>query len=94
MIIDKAFDLSTVYSDAAQRLLAAEIHYTTEYEMALHLSDFFIRRNGNMYFDRKRVDAMKLYAADIFTQIFTLAESDTALQLRFLEEALSTLHVH
>lgn len=40
------------------RLLEAEIRYAIDYEMAVSVSDFLIRRTGLVYFDRPRAESL------------------------------------
>lgn len=39
-----------------ERLLQAQVEYAVEEEMAVHVTDFLIRRTGDLYFHRKRCE--------------------------------------
>ena len=51
--------------DPREKMILAELKYTTEFEMVLNPLDFFIRRTGRLYFDilsiEKHLEAVLLY---------------------------------
>ena len=57
LIIEKAYDFYNEFPIEKRYLvwLAAEIWYTTEYEMTVHLSDFLIRRTEKHIFHHKEI---------------------------------------
>ncbi len=64
IIIEKAFELYPMISDANHRILVAEIWYGVNYEMCNNLCDFLIRRTGRLYFERDTLGELMPKVAD------------------------------
>lgn len=56
-IVEQA--LTTKSSSGDESLIVAELGYCIDHEMVYHLSDFFVRRTGLIYFDIHRVQRWK-----------------------------------
>lgn len=52
-------------SDAAQRLLLAELDFSIQHEMTISLEDFFVRRTGLLYFDIEKISRHLQAAASL-----------------------------
>jgi glycerol-3-phosphate dehydrogenase len=63
--------------DRDQALIKTELDFTINQEMVLTPLDFFVRRTGMLYFDRRRLEKYSAVALDLFQKHF--AWSDTVL---------------
>lgn len=68
-IIEKAFEYYNEDKDTKRAWLKAEIWYVVNYEAAVKLTDYFIRRTGMIHFHIKDIEPIKLMAADIMQEL-------------------------
>lgn len=88
-IIENAYQLRQVYSDEQHlsRTLCAEIQYCRDFEMMTNLSDFMIRRTGNLYFNQLLSSESNLdIICEIIQQQFQLSENEIQMQRSFYLE--------
>jgi glycerol-3-phosphate dehydrogenase len=67
-IIDKAYELYTVYKNPQERIQVAELWYSIHYEMTTTLSDYLIRRTGRLYFERPSLEQWYSFLADVMAE--------------------------
>jgi glycerol-3-phosphate dehydrogenase len=78
-------------SDAALRMLRAELKFGMEHEMVTNPMDFFIRRTGRLYFD---IDSIRAYLNPVLDDLKKAFGYDADQILAFQEKMEEELDIH
>ena len=74
--------------DTKKAWLKAELAYVVEYEGALKLTDFFIRRTGMIHFNIKDIYPVKEMAADFMQELLNWDETTKSKNIEELDKEL------
>ncbi len=88
IITNKAFDYYNELKDTKKAWLKAELAYVVEYEGALKLTDFFIRRTGMIHFNIKDIYPVKEMAADFMQELLNWDETTKNKNIEELDKEL------
>ena len=86
--------LFNYYKEATQdKLLQARLQYSIEYEMTITLSDFYIRRTGNLYFNIAEVKKTLDTTANYMANLLNWSYEQKQLNVNELRDKIATIEL-